>query len=85
MEEDSVAMEAGNCSVFLTPPRTPDKRQTAAGIIADVQGISVDQAMEMTKKVIIPVVKDVSEFDAENVLSQIKAAGLLGRITRKKR
>jgi|GEM_PF-6450359 len=79
------SMSAGECSVFLTPPRTPEKREAAAAILASVQGISIAEAKELTKKVIITVAKEISEFDAENVLEQIKEAGLLGRITRKKR
>lgn len=78
-------MTPGNCSVFLTPPRTPEKRQAAAQLIMQVQGVGEQEAMDLTKKVIIKVADGVSEFDAETVLEQVKAAGLLGRITRSKK
>ncbi|MCK6439570.1 MAG: hypothetical protein L6Q71_05150, partial [Planctomycetes bacterium] len=60
--------KGGTCSIYLSPPRGNNKREAAAGIIAELQNISEDAAMELTGKMIIPVLKDVDEDTANTVL-----------------
>ncbi|MBK8205924.1 MAG: hypothetical protein IPK87_03910 [Planctomycetes bacterium] len=74
----------GNFTVFLSPPKGADKKQAAAEIIADIQGIDVNAAMQLAGKMIVPVVKGVSEGEANSIRDRFKDAGLSCRITQKR-
>ncbi|MDC1142143.1 hypothetical protein OAU50_03555 [Planctomycetota bacterium] len=74
----------GNFTVFLSPPRTPDKKETAAEIIAEVQGVDIDTAKTLAGKMIIKVINGVSEDEAQGVRDKFKDAGLSCRITKKR-
>ena len=74
----------GNFTVFLSPPKGADKKQAAAEIIADIQGIDMNSAVALAGKMIVPVVKGVSEDEAQTVRDRFKDAGLSCRITQKR-
>ncbi|MCB9894550.1 MAG: hypothetical protein H6839_08880 [Planctomycetes bacterium] len=74
----------GNFTVFLSPPKGADKKQAAAEIIADIQGIDMNSAIALAGKMIVPVVKGVSEDEAQGVRDRFKDAGLSCRITQKR-
>lgn len=74
----------GNFTVFLSPPKGADKKQAAAEIIADIQGIDVNAALQLAGKMIVPVVKGVSEGEANTIRDRFKDAGLSCRITQKR-
>lgn len=74
----------GAFTVFLSPPKGTTKRATAAEIIADVKGIDLDAANALAGKMIVPVVKGVSEGEAQSVRDRFKEAGLSCRITQKR-
>lgn len=74
----------GNFTVFLSPPKGADKKQAAAEIIAEIQGIDMNSATALAGKMIVPVVKGVSESDAQGVRDRFKDAGLSCRITQKR-
>jgi ribosomal protein L7/L12 len=76
--------DAGNFTVFLSPPKGADKKQAAAEIIAEIQGIDMNSAMALAGKMIVPVVKGVSEDEAQGVRDRFKDAGLSCRITQKR-
>lgn len=78
------AAAEGDFTVFLSPPKGADKKQQAAEIIADIQGISVKDALALAGKMIVPVVKGVSEKEAHTVRDKFKDAGLSCRITQKR-
>ncbi|MBZ0136242.1 MAG: hypothetical protein K8I27_07710 [Planctomycetes bacterium] len=78
------AAAAGNFTVFLSPPKGADKKQAAAEIIADIQGIDMNSAVALAGKMIVPVVKGVSENEAQSVRDRFKDAGLSCRITQKR-
>ncbi|MCL4728965.1 MAG: hypothetical protein KJ044_00825, partial [Planctomycetes bacterium] len=61
------AAAEGDFTVFLSPPKGADKKQQAAEIIAEIQGISVNEALALAGKMIVPVVKGVSEKEAHSV------------------
>ncbi|MCA8916086.1 MAG: hypothetical protein KDB90_11795 [Planctomycetes bacterium] len=67
---------AGNFTVFLSPPKGADKKQAAAEIIAEIQGIDMNSAIALAGKMIVPVVKGVSEDEAQGVRDRFKDAGL---------
>lgn len=74
----------GNFTVFLSPPKGADKKQAAAEIIAEIQGIDVNAALQLAGKMIVPVVKGVSETEANSIRDRFKDAGLSCRITQKR-
>lgn len=76
--------DTGNFTVFLSPPKGADKKQAAAEIIAEIQGIDMNSAMALAGKMIVPVVKGVSEDEAQGVRDRFKDAGLSCRITQKR-
>ncbi|MBK9975478.1 MAG: hypothetical protein IPP14_11970 [Planctomycetes bacterium] len=78
------AAAAGDFTVFLSPPKGADKKQLAAEIIAEIQGINVKEALVLAGKMIVPVVKGVSENEAHSVRDKFKDAGLSCRITQKR-
>jgi ribosomal protein L7/L12 len=78
------AKAEGNFTVFLSPPKGADKKQAAAEIIAEVQGIDINAATQLAGKMIVPVVKGVTEEDANKVRDRLKDAGLSCRITQKR-
>jgi hypothetical protein len=74
----------GNFTVFLSPPKGAEKKQAAAEIIAEIQGIDMNSAVALAGKMIVPVVKGVSESEAQGVRDRFKDAGLSCRITQKR-
>lgn len=78
------AKAEGNFTVFLSPPKGADKKQAAAEIIAEVQGIDINAATQLAGKMIVPVVKGVTEEEANKVRDRLKDAGLSCRITQKR-
>ncbi|MCC6466283.1 MAG: hypothetical protein IT463_13170 [Planctomycetes bacterium] len=78
------AAPAGDYTVFLSPPKGTDKKNAAAEIIAELQGISMNDALALAGKMIVPVVKGVSENEANQVRDRFKDAGLSCRITQKR-
>lgn len=83
-KKPAAAEGAGAFTVFLSPPKGADKKQAAAEIIADLQGIDMNSALALAGKMIVPVVKGVSEEEAQSVRDRFKDAGLSCRITQKR-
>ncbi len=75
---------ASGFTVFLSPPRGDAKKHAAAKIIADLQGIDMGSALALVGKMIVPVAKDISEQDANNIRDRFKDAGLSCRVTQKR-
>lgn len=80
----AAAAGGGNFTVFLSPPKGADKKQAAAEIIAEIQGIDLNSALALAGKMIVPVVKGVSEDEAGVIRDRFKDAGLSCRITQKR-
>ncbi|MCZ7605222.1 MAG: hypothetical protein M5U25_03960 [Planctomycetota bacterium] len=80
----AAASGGGNFTVFLSPPKGADKKQAAAEIIAEIQGIDLNSALALAGKMIVPVVKGVSEDEASGIRDRFKDAGLSCRITQKR-
>ncbi|MCB9936504.1 MAG: hypothetical protein H6840_12530 [Planctomycetes bacterium] len=80
----AAAAGGGNFTVFLSPPKGAEKKQAAAEIIADIQGIDMNSALALAGKMIVPVVKGVSENEAGVIRDRFKDAGLSCRITQKR-
>ncbi len=67
---------------YIFPPG-PSVR-LAADTIAEVQGIDINAALQLAGKMIVPVVKGVTEEEANRVRDRLKDAGLSSRITQKR-
>jgi ribosomal protein L7/L12 len=83
-KKPATAEGTGNFTVFLSPPKGADKKQAAAEIIAALQGIDMNSALALAGKMIVPVVKGVTEDEANSVRDRFKDAGLSCRITQKR-
>lgn len=71
-------------SVFLNRIVSREKQEQAAKILASVRNCSLSEAREQVKKVIIPVIRDVSKEEADNCLKKFTEIGLTGKTTKKK-
>ncbi len=80
----AAAKAEGNFTVFLSPPKGAEKKQAAAEIISEVQGIDINAATQLAGKMIVPVIKGVTEDEANKVRDRLKDAGLSCRITQKR-
>jgi ribosomal protein L7/L12 len=67
-------------SVFLAKIADEAKRVKAVPLLAELAGISNDEADALSKKVIIPVLKGVSKEDAESAKQRFAKIGILARI-----
>ncbi len=74
----------GAYTVFLSPPKGADKKQAAAEIIADINNIDIDAAMQLAGKMIVPVAKGVTECEANRVRDWFMEVGLSCGITQKR-
>ncbi|MDI6732942.1 MAG: hypothetical protein QME51_03635 [Planctomycetota bacterium] len=67
-------------SVFLTAI-PPAKKKDAAGLIAQIKGIPLQQAMILTSRLLVPIVKDKSKEEATQCLEEFQKIGVKGRLT----
>lgn len=77
-------VEEANCTVFLSGLSSAEKREKAAKIISEIKNIPLEKAQELTNRVLVPVLKDVPETEANECLEMFKKVGVSGRITKKK-
>ncbi|MFH1226542.1 MAG: hypothetical protein V1701_01400 [Planctomycetota bacterium] len=81
MEADST--DVNEYSLFLSAiPQA--KREEAAELIAEIKGVQIAQARQMANRMMIPILKDVSETVAKECLARFKQAGLNGQMIKKK-
>jgi len=72
---------AGNgYSVFLAKIADESRRAKAAELIVELAHIGKDEAENLSKKVIIPVLKGVSKDDAEAAKQKFAKIGILARV-----
>jgi hypothetical protein len=70
----------GGYSVFLSKITDNNRRQEAVPVLADIAGISNDEAEKLSKKVIIPVLRGVSQGEAEAAKQRFAQIKVLARI-----
>lgn len=73
------AEATGSCTVFLNKIKPSDK-QKAIDMIAEFGKMSKGEATKLSDRLVIPVVKNVSRTEADEILNKFKKAGLSGRI-----
>lgn len=57
------------------------KRQKAAELIAEIAKVSRDEALKLTDRTIIPVLKGVTKEEAESALARFQRSRISGRVT----
>jgi hypothetical protein len=57
------------------------KRQKAAELIAEIAGMTKDEALKLTDRTIIPVLKGVTREEAEAALARFQRSRISGRVT----
>jgi len=74
------AVVGGAYSVFLAKIADEARRTKAVPLIAELSQISNDEAEVLSKKVIIPVLKNASKDDAEAAKQKFAKIGILARV-----
>lgn len=74
------AVSAPGFAVFLAKISDEAKRTKAVELLAELGGMSTDEAEALSKKVIIPVMKGVSKEEAESAKQKFAKIGILARI-----
>jgi ribosomal protein L7/L12 len=83
-EPQTDLQEEGFFSLVLSKIVAKNKKEKAAEIIAEVQGIDVDEAYGFTDKIICTVVSGVSKGAAEALQKRFKEMGIASRVTEQK-
>ncbi|MGE3854295.1 MAG: hypothetical protein AB7K09_21365, partial [Planctomycetota bacterium] len=78
-EPEEESSNGGNCTVFLNKLK-PNEKDKAIELIMQLGGIAKGEATKLSGRLVIPVLKDVSEAAAEDALAKFRKAGLSGRI-----
>jgi hypothetical protein len=76
--------EPGEYGLVLSRINNDTKRQQAAALISQIQGSLLDEALRLTERTIIPVLKGVSKELAEHHLEQFKSKKIAGRVTKRR-
>jgi hypothetical protein len=76
-----VAEGTGECGLVLPRISTDDKRQKAAELISEIKGVSVDDALKLTERTIIPVLTGVSREVAEFHREKFERNKISARVT----
>jgi ribosomal protein L7/L12 len=71
---------SGGFSVFLAKIADEARRAKAVPLLAELAGLSNDEAEALSKKVIIPVVKGVTKDEAEAAKQRFAKIGILARV-----
>lgn len=79
--EEKESVETYN--VFLPQIKDEEKKQQAAKLIAEIKGISLEEATDLAGRVVIPILKGVPQVEAEKALEKFKKIGLYGTMTKK--
>ena len=71
-------------NVFLSKITDTTKRDKAAELIAKIKKCQINEAKELTARLVIPLAKNVSKEKAEDILNQFKKLKIFGRMTKVK-
>jgi hypothetical protein len=77
---DEAADDGVYCSVYMGKSGNPRVHQ----LLAEVQGVSVQEAARACQKALVAVAKDVSEADAHDMKARFSAINVNVRITKRK-
>ena len=77
---DGHSTGSGGFSVFLNKISDDNRRQKVVPLLVEMLGISEEQAAGLSKKMIIPVLKNVGKQEAELAKARFAEIGVLARI-----
>ncbi len=88
-EEAQAAAPAGGGSgelynVFLSKITDKGKQDKVAELIGKIKGCSASEAKDLTSRLVIPIAKNISKEQAEEILNQFKKIKIFGRMTKVK-
>jgi hypothetical protein len=68
--------------LFISRPTSKPQRDKTAHILSEIQKISLEDAMVLAEKMIIPVAKGVSQATAEDYRQKFAGTGIPVRMTK---
>ncbi|MBI2933557.1 MAG: hypothetical protein HYY16_18095, partial [Planctomycetes bacterium] len=71
-------------NVFLSKITDRSKQEKVAELISKVKGCSINEARDLTTRLVIPIAKNVAKEQAEEILGQFKKIKIFGRMTKVK-
>jgi ribosomal protein L7/L12 len=71
-------------NVFLSKITDRSKQDKVAELISKVKGCSINEAKDLTSRLVIPIAKNISKAQAEDILGQFKKIKIFGRMTKVK-
>jgi len=71
-------------NVFLSKITDRSKQDKVAELISKVKGCSINEAKDLTTRLVIPIAKNISKAQAEDILGQFKKIKIFGRMTKVK-
>ncbi len=71
-------------NVFLSKITDTSKREKAADLISKIKKCGLNEAKELTSRLVIPLAKNVGKERAEDILNQFKKLKIFGRMTKVK-
>lgn len=74
--------DTGRHNVFLSRIISKDKKGTAAKLITEIKGISIEESRKLVDRMLIPVLKEVTKSEARTCLGKFKELGVSGKITK---
>jgi ribosomal protein L7/L12 len=83
-EQEPVPADGDLYNVFLSKINDKSKADKAAELISKTKGCSLQEAKELTSRLIIPIAKNVSKEQAEDILNNFKKIKIFGRMTKVK-
>ena len=69
-------------NVFIPEVKDNTKREDVAKLISQIKGVPHDDAAKLTRRLMIPIAKNVDKKEAEQILDRFKRLKITGRITR---
>ena len=75
----------GYYGVFISQLTTADKRETAAHLIVELTGMPYPEARSLCDGMIVNVLREVSEEEAQDACQEFKEAGITAKVTVQKR
>lgn len=81
---DAQAINDGSYGLVLSRIANHEKREEAARLISEIKGVPYPEAMRLTERTIIPVLKGVDKALAERQLERFKQHQISGRVTKRR-
>lgn len=81
-EKSEVVPEGDVYNVFVPEVKDAAKREEVVKLITEIRGCSADEARKLTRRLMIPVAKNVGKEEAEEILTKFRKLKITGRMTK---